>query len=245
MCTVVFIPVKYGYYFASLRDEDPLRQQAVNPTLIQSNESCYIAPTDPLGGGTWVGANDYGNVIILLNGGFKNHTKAGNYAQSRGIIVTELLTVPIPVAAWHTMPLNNIEPFTLIVWSEENLFQLVWDGSQKHCINLSKHKAHIWSSSTLYTADAKDMRKELFCKWMRTEPDISKSAVLNFFSEHHDSYNGFLINRNEKVKTLSYTFITLQKGNSVTMHYHDLSTDTQYHSTIAVSSKERSCSDNF
>jgi len=245
MCTVVSIPGKNGYHFASLRDEDAGRQQAIVPLFIQGDNSSYLAPIDPLGKGTWLGVNEYGNVIILLNGGFENHTKQKKYAKSRGIIVTELLSDSMPVVEWNLMDLNNIEPFTLIVWSEGNLFQLVWDGKQKHRINLPKTEAHIWSSSTLYSANAKTCRTQLFNKWMSTIPCVSKLSLLNFFSGYNDNYNGFLMNRDEKVKTLSYTFITLQKGNSATVNYQDFSAGTEHSSTITLITKEQHCLTHF
>ncbi len=245
MCTVVFIPVKGNYHFASLRDENPVRLQEIFPSFIKEDNGSYLAPIDPLGGGTWLGTNGYGNVIILLNGGFKNHTKEKKYAKSRGIIVTELLAASKPVVEWNLLDLNNIEPFTLIVWSEGNLFQLVWDGNQKHRINLPKSEAHIWSSSTLYSADVKKYRTQLFNKWISTAPDVSKKSLLNFFSAYNDNYNGFLMNRNEKVKTLSYTFITLQKENATIINYHNFSSGREYNSRITLITSKNNCLSQF
>ena len=135
MCTVVFIPGKDNYFFASLRDENPARLRAIAPSFIAAPNGNYIAPTDPSGGGTWLGANEFGNVIILLNGGFKNHNRKTAYSKSRGIIVKELLADSMPVIEWNLMNLENVEPFTLIVWADDKLFQLVWDGEEKHRIN--------------------------------------------------------------------------------------------------------------
>lgn len=244
MCTVVFIPVKDGYHFASLRDERPLRLQAIVPSFIHGNSN-YIAPVDPSGGGTWAGVNDNGNVIILLNGGFQNHTKKNSYAKSRGKIVTELLADNMPVIEWNLMNLNDVEPFTLIVWSEEKLFQLVWDGCQKHRINLSKAAAHIWSSATLYGETAKNYRTALFNKWMSTSKKITKLSLLNFFNTHNDAHNGFLMTRDEKIKTLSYTFITLGKDKSAVMHYHDFLSGTEHNLTITLAIKGQHCLKHF
>ena len=123
MCTVVFIPGKNEYSFASLRDESPLRPKAVGPELYTSKNITHLSTKDPLGGGTWIGANEFGNIIILLNGAFVKHEQQNNYIKSRGIIVAELLVSELPVIEWNLMNLMNVEPFTLIVWSEENLFE--------------------------------------------------------------------------------------------------------------------------
>ena len=141
MCTVTFIPANGRYYFASLRDENPERQRAIIPEQIYTAGKCsFIAPVDPLGGGTWAGVNELGNVIILLNGGFKNHTKKNDYVKSRGSIVTYLLKVEAPLNDWYLMELDNIEPFTLITWTGEKLFQLVWDGEKNTNLSYVKNK---------------------------------------------------------------------------------------------------------
>ena len=154
MCTVLFIPNKSKSYFASLRDESPSR--ATNSPEVFFDSGCaFIAPTDALSGGTWIGVNEYQNIIILLNGGFENHEKNIIYKKSRGLIVSELLTSKLPVLDWNLMDLEEIEPFTLIVYSEELLFQLVWDGTSKHRKKIDTKLPYIWCSSTLYNQEAK------------------------------------------------------------------------------------------
>ncbi len=70
MCTVAFLPYKNKFYFASLRDESPLRKQALAPTIYKADGIDIVAPLDGLAGGTWVVCNSLGNVIILLNCAF-------------------------------------------------------------------------------------------------------------------------------------------------------------------------------
>ena len=237
MCTVVFIPSKEKYFFCSLRDEDPARIPALLPSVSKLNEYHFIAPKDPIGGGTWIGANEYGNIIILLNGGFKTHIKKTSYARSRGLIVTELLTNDMPVIEWNLMDLENIEPFTLIVWTNKKLFQLVWDGKQKHRIMLPITKAHIWSSATLYNEEIKNYREALFNEWMVATSVISKSSLLHFFNQYQDKHNGFLVNRNERIKTLSYTFIEFQNDVTLNMNYRDRISGSETALSLDIQSK--------
>ena len=162
MCTVVFIPGKDQYYFASLRDEDTERPEATPPELYTGENLQFLAPKDGLAGGTWLGINEIQHVIILLNGAFEKHTPNNHYLKSRGLIVSELLVAETPVNDWHVMDLSEIEPFTLVVWSGGNLYQLVWNGEQKKQILLNANTSHIWSSSTLYNTEAKAQREKLF-----------------------------------------------------------------------------------
>lgn len=223
MCTVAFIPYNNRFYFASLRDENPGRERASVPVYRQSNGITFLAPVDPLGGGTWVGVNETGNLVVLLNGGFENHSKNTAYAKSRGLIVVDMLGSYQPINEWDLMNLENIEPFTLIVWAEENLFRLVWDGQQKHKISLALDTAHIWSSATLYDTAARARREELFKEWVAEKEAVSKSSLIGFLKTHNDPENGFFINREERFKTLSYTFIEMVPGNTAEISYYDLS----------------------
>ena len=228
MCTVVFIPKGDRYFFASLRDESPSRPKAVVPDIYKDGDAVVLSPVDAMAGGTWLGVTASGSVIILLNGGFEKHERKTNYRKSRGLIVAELLASNLPVGDWHLMDMHGIEPYTLVVWNEGNLFQLVWDGEHKHGVLLKSNQPFIWSSSTLYDQQARTHRSELFQQWIGMNTPVSSLSVFNFFKSHTESENGFLMNRNEQTKTLSYTFIELQTDDSAEMQYHDFLSDT-YH----------------
>jgi hypothetical protein len=119
------------------------------------------------------------------------------------------------------MELEDIEPFTLIVWADKNLFQLVWDGTRKYRTLLDSKKSHIWSSATLYNTEAKAKRSEVFQNWIAMDPPITKLSLLNFFKSHTDTNNGYIINRDELCKTLSYTFVELFREEAE-ISYYDL-----------------------
>lgn len=241
MCTVVFIPSGNKQFFASLRDESPQRPRAIAPDIYKSSETRYLMPKDALAGGTWIGINEFKNVIILLNGGHQNHIKKDNYLTSRGKIVSELLQSIMPVVDWQLMDLSMVEPFTLVVWSEQNLFELVWDGEEKHRIRLDSSTAHIWSSSTLYDANAKSIRADLFQNWIAMGPPISKLTILNFFKSFEDAENGFIINRNEKIKTLSYSFIEFSSNVNASLDYFDLQSFKHNSKVIDLSINNTNC----
>lgn len=228
MCTVVFIPKGDKYFFASLRDESPSRPKAMVPDIYKEGNAVILSPTDALAGGTWLGVTESGSVIILLNGGFEKHKRKTNYRKSRGLIVTELLASNLPVVNWNLLDMQDVEPYTLVVWNEGNLFQLVWDGEHKHGALLKSNQPYIWSSSTLYDQQARTHRSELFRQWIGMNTPVSSLSVFNFFKSYTDSETGFLMNRNEQTKTLSYTFIELQTDDSAEMQYHDFLSDT-YH----------------
>ena len=240
MCTVIFIPKASNQVFASLRDESPNRPRAIAPDLYGLNAINYLSPKDALANGTWVGINSQRQVIILLNGGFENHKRKKTYLKSRGLIVTELLQAAMPVVEWNLMDMEEIEPFTLIVWSEGHLFQLVWDGEKKHRIRVDENVPHIWSSSTLYDQKAKAKRDDDFQNWIAMHPPVSKLSILNFFNSFEDKQNGFIIDRNDVMKTLSYSFIETNDNNA-TLDYYDFLTFTHNSKSIDFANDSSNC----
>lgn len=241
MCTVVFIPGENEHAFASLRDESPLRLKALTPDTYTTKNVAFVSTKDPLAGGTWIGANEFGNIIILLNGAFEKHEQHNNYIKSRGLIVNELLSSEMPVIDWNLMDLKQVEPFTLVVWSSEILFELVWDGNEKFRKKLDASVAHIWSSSTLYNQEAKKLRIEKFQNWIAMKPPINKLSILNFFNSYIENENGFIMNRMEKIKTLSYSYIEYKNYESTTFHYFDLQNYTHHQKSIAMKPFADSC----
>lgn len=236
MCTVLYIPNNDSVYLVSLRDENPKRPEAKKPSLLKFDGQEMLAPIDPLGKGTWIGVNHYKNAVVLLNGAQTNHTRQKSYLKSRGLIVKELLTSFTPVIEWSIINLSGIEPFTLVVFSDENLFELIWDGNTKHRSLLNKQKPHIWSSSTLYTPAQKEARKEKFDNWIAMSPPITKLSVLHFFKSFNNAESDFLINRDEKIKTISYSFIEL-KNTSAQFDYYDLLEYKHHSNSITINTK--------
>lgn len=220
MCTVIFKPENNKIFLASLRDESPKRARALAPDVRAFRNVRVLAPVDGLAGGTWIATNDRQDVVILLNGGFENHVRAISYRKSRGLIVQELIQSEMPIVDWGLMDLSGIEPFTLIMWSAGMLFQMVWDGKSKHRLKLDATMPQIWSSSTLYAAEAKEKRKNQFQQWLAMEPTFSKSSLLDFFKTSMDRKNGFIINRNEIVRTISYSFLELE-AQQTRLDYYD------------------------
>ena len=237
MCTVIFMPGEDCQYFASLRDENPQRAAAEKPALYKTDAANFIAPLDSQASGTWIGANDFGNVIVLLNGAFQNHEKKPSYKISRGLIVRELLASEFPVIDWSMLDLDGIEPFTLIVWTDQMLFELVWDGEKRHRTTHDHRAPHIWSSSTLYDEAAKEERNSRFFEWTSEHPATSLQSVLNFFESFNDQQNGFLMNRGPSLRSLSYTFIETDKSTTTTLRYYDLITKKLNTISIPIRSK--------
>ncbi|MFV8341204.1 NRDE family protein [Flavobacterium sp. XS2P39] len=229
MCTVSFVHVNDTIIITSNRDEKVVRPSAIPPKEYTINGTNVIFPKDPKAGGTWFAVAANGTVLVLLNGADEKHKVALPYRKSRGLIVLDIISRVSPKDFWAEIDLENIEPFTLVLFQESALFQLRWNGKEKVSIPLDIHKNHVWSSSTLYPAAIREKRTNWFYTFLNANPAISETEMLHFhrYTEEDNQENGLVINRNEQMKTLSITQSVIEK-NKVAILHCDLIAQKEY-----------------
>jgi len=223
MCTVTYIPTTKGFVFTSNRDEQPKRV-TLSPAYYKESKMGLFYPKDKVAGGTWIGVAEQKRLVCLLNGGFVYHDPKVKFANSRGVVVTTILTSLDLKSALYGVDLENVAPFTLIVvdWANANkAYELVWCKNVRHVTELDVKKPYIWSSSTLYTDEVKAERKEWFAKEVLSEADNKKSTVLSF---HKNELLGTVETspkmKREIVETISTTMV-IKEDNEISMEYHD------------------------
>jgi uncharacterized protein with NRDE domain len=234
MCTVSFVPVKDKIFITSNRDEKNWRQPAKSPELYNLKEQDVLSPKDGNAGGSWIALCRNGNVGVLLNGAFEKHVSQKEYLKSRGIVFLEIMDSERPLNRFLKMSLEGIEPFTLILWQKNNLYECRWDAnSRKHCQSLPAYRPYIWSSSTLYDSEVRKKRELWFAKWLNKTPTPHQEEVLNFhrFAGDGDEQNDLFMNRDGNVFTVSITGICID-AESGSMVYNDLQSGTITEHTI-------------
>lgn len=210
MCTVTFFKTNEGFVLTSNRDEQPKRSAVTLEERIMNHQKFFF-PKDEKAGGTWCAVSEKGSAIILLNGAFENHGKKGSYRKSRGIILLEILEKNEFVSALQKINLDDIEPFTLVVFQNELLTEFRWNGTEKFFKNLNIAEKHIWSSATLYNEKAKQYREKLFEDFFLKNKANAENILAFHQTETEDLQNGIMMNRNNLVKTISTTQITISE----------------------------------
>lgn len=200
MCTVTYIPLKNKIILTSNRDEKPNRSaQEIHA------EKGILYPKDAAKNGTWFAVSECGNAIVLLNGAFENHQKKSEYLKSRGLIVLDLITQENIFDKIQCIDLQNIEPFTLIIFEQNELAEFRWNGSEKFFKILDVHLPYIWSSATLYDATAREKRAQFFQEFLQNDT-ISESQIWDFHHQKTDDLeNGITIKRQNTIQTISTT----------------------------------------
>ena len=236
MCTVSFVSSNGKTIITSNRDEKVLRPSAIEPKNYQINTKNVFFPKDPKAGGTWFAVDENSNVLVLLNGAEEKHILKEKYNRSRGLIVLELIGETSPLKMWQTIDLENVEPFTLVLFENQKLYQLRWNEIEKTTLALDVTKNHIWSSSTLYSAAIREKRANWFNTFLDTKPEVNEAELFNFhrYTEEENTEHGLVINRNDALKTLSITQAVVEKNKVQMSHYDLMKNDSFNHAFIII-----------
>src|SRR5690606_11840620 len=134
----------------------------------------------------------------------EKHKHQPPYSRSRGLIVLDIISSASPILHWDAIDSDGVEPFTLVLYQDLKLYQLRWNEIDKSRIDLDASKNYIWSSSTLYPKEVRELRSEWFYRYMESKHDVTETEMFNFhlYTENTNIENGLIINRNDALKTL-------------------------------------------
>jgi hypothetical protein len=227
MCTVTYIPTAKGAFLTSNRDERTDRAPAEPPATRYAGDALTY-PKDAQAGGTWIALKGRRDAAVLLNGGFRNHMRKPSYRRSRGLVMLEIVEAASPADCFETIPLEEVEPFTLILFTDNRLLRCTWDGSRKHLHELDASQPHIWASATLYSQEAQQMRTQKLRQWYG-KAAINTKSILDFHLQNDvrfDASHSFNAQR-AAMATVSVTSIDLTNAEPA-IHYHDLRSGTTF-----------------
>jgi len=203
----------------SNRDESPSRQSEGLTSTHQPDQYSIYFPLDKDSGGSWVALSETGRAACLLNGGYESFIPNPPYRMSRGQVVMDAIKAENAFTFVETYDFDRIAPFTLLIDEKDTFTELVWDGVEKHICSLPTDKPHIWSSATLYPPEVRAWRKSLFEKWISEQKSFDIESIIQFHRmANGDEENGFVMNRNEIVRTLSITNIALDAHKGSMIH---------------------------
>src|SRR5882724_8716006 len=91
MCTVSWIHQDDGYDLLCNRDELHTRKPALPPRVHERSDVRFIAPIDGDLGGSWIGVNEFGLSLCLLNRYQDGEQSATESKKSRGLLLAGLM----------------------------------------------------------------------------------------------------------------------------------------------------------
>lgn len=222
MCTVIFTPRRQGYALGMNRDEQRTRVAGQAPRRQTVAGRKMIFPSEP-GGGTWVGVNDAGVALALINW-YAVAAEVTDPPVSRGLVVRETLSADRPDAVearLRELPLDRLRPFRLIGFfpDTETAREWLWDRRQLDRLT-HPWRAGIWISSGHDEPGAQVVRERVFQQAQR-EPGAGSLAWLRRLLRSHLPTAGaysICMHRTDAV-TVSQTEIQVSRG-AAHLRYH-------------------------
>lgn len=221
MCTVTFMACRRGYALGMNRDEKRTRSTARPPSLHRLEGRTALYPSEP-GGGTWVGVNDAGASIALVNW-YSVSARVTAKAVSRGEIVKAALRADLPNRAGEalaTVPLARVNPFRLIgvFAATREVVEWRWDLKRLERFN-RPWQTSTWISSGFNEYRAQQIRARTFRNALEQSLAESTAWLRRLHRSHAPEAGPYSIcMHRDDAATVSYTEIIVSK-NLATMHY--------------------------
>ena len=217
MCLVSYVPTPKGFILSSNRDESPSRAALhLKSKVINAQQVIYPEDTQ---GGSWICMSTRAEVYCVLNGAFKIHKRKLPYKMSRGKMLLKIFEYNDAVEFLEKFDFRGMEPFTMIMRTEDNLIEFRWDESIQHIKELDSTENHVWSSCTLYTIEQQHRREQWFHELMgRATISPMQMTDIHLSGGEGDTANGFVMNRANIVRTVSITQVLAEDSKIKMMH---------------------------
>jgi len=219
MCTVTVIRseldhMNAGVWLVSSRDELHERMPSHPPRVHHLDKRQAIFPVDPEGGGTWVGVNDLGTAVSLLNH-YPEYVPEPTMKQSRGDLVVRLLAADSE--ALTSLADEDLTAYgsckLVTVNAVGTLRTLTWDGRN---VKLEQHDLpQVWASSSTHHTAANDHRCRLFHSQKPTT--FARLCAFHGDQSHLDGALNVLMHSPE-ARTVSVTAVHIAPER-VTLHH--------------------------
>ena len=169
-----------GYRLWMNRDEARSRPAAEAPRVLRLPAGHAVAPLDPLGGGSWIGATASGMSVALANAYPVSPSHGPDVPTSRGLLLMEALAQADGAAVRRWVggkDLAAYRPFSLSVFEPgEPVFIVRWDGRGR-----SEKRQHapglVCTSSSWRPADVVRTRTTLFRRAARDAAGLSEAVL--------------------------------------------------------------------
>lgn len=185
MCTASWHRGLSGYRLFFNRDELRTRGEARAPQLFERDGVRALAPVDGDGGGSWIGVNQHGLSLGLLNGYQDELPRDAGRLESRGGVVTRLL-----FEATHAdleeglaeLPFERLRGFRLLVLDAAGEARLHrWDGRE---LSLGLLPELPLTSSSRDPEGAGRARRQHLEALRQRHGELSERVLVDFHTSH-------------------------------------------------------------
>lgn len=222
MCTLTWTPHDGGYAILFNRDELLTRKPATPPRMREVDGARVLCPVDGDHGGTWIGVNEHGVAVALLNGDPDAPRGQGPF-RSRGLVALDALrqrTAEAAAASCRELDPRSTQPFQLFA-IDLGLSPVLCDFGIGGASFQEWPEPGLVASSSLAHADARRARARLLLDHLAAVP-APRLAQLMAFHESHGPARGPLspCMHRDDAQTTSTTRVYAANG-IAHMEHHD------------------------
>lgn len=234
MCTVSWFHTTDGYQLFCNRDERLTRLKAIPPRLHKHRNVTYIAPEDGDHRGTWIGVNQFGLALCLLNRYQDSNIDSTSSYTSRGLLVADLLDSYSQADFQDRIEgrdLSVFQPFTIVaIEPEKNRLLVGWTGRER-IINSNAESELPLVSSSYDFAGAAESRRSIFHHLTQESGETNTETFSDFHASHLPARGPYspCMHRAD-AETVSFSRITVTEDN-IEFWYHPLSPCQQAEAT--------------
>ena len=187
MCTVSWLRRAFGYVLLCNRDERHTRKPAGEPQIGEARGVSFLAPIDGDHGGSWIGVNQFGLTLCLLNRYDDLSADPKRNYTSRGLLLTDLLDCRDGSQIGKRLAdtrLDRFRPFTLLALSVDAPAMLVgWNG-RECAIQLDAEVHSPLTSSSFRNPNVPALRRQLFVEMVSQQGIIDADLLHRFHRSH-------------------------------------------------------------
>lgn len=219
MCTLTLIPEEHGYTLTMNRDERRNRDEAgLYRASVGSIDASF--PLDKVAGGTWIGLNNQGVSLALLN---RYQAPSIETPYSRGLIIRQAIfkgTVNEICEYLKYLDVEPYNPFDLLLIDRNRIHQFCWDRTTYQFSSSEYTQPLIFTSSSERLAQVSGYRKAQFSKWVK-RADSSKTISQFHLSQEQGRAADAVLMAREQVhsKSLVQIRVGLQ---AASLRYFDI-----------------------
>jgi hypothetical protein len=214
-----------GYRLFCNRDEKHTRRIAIPPAVRERRGVRFLAPLDGDQGGTWIGVNQFGLSLCLLN---RYQDEAAPLVEavrylSRGLLLVELIdcrTSSQTQSRIEQINLAHFRPFTLLILEPEQSSLLIhWTG----CVRLSEpdgESAMPLISSSHDLTGVSLTRRRFFNSLLTESEKVDYNLLDKFHSSHFPTASAYSIcMHRDDARTVSFSKINVTRD-GIEFFYH-------------------------
>jgi hypothetical protein len=221
MCTVTFTARRNGYALGMNRDEKLARVAALPAARHRLASRDVLFPSEP-SGGTWLGVNDAGTALALINW-YSETARVTGQTVSRGEVIKRALPSDSPAlvnAALAELLLVRVNPFRLIGVFPIYKAVVEWRWNLKRLERIDHHwRTNAWISSGFDEPGAQQTRGNAF-KEALGQSSVGTADWLRRLHLSHRPERGpySTCMHRDGAATVSYTEVIMSRDKA-TMHY--------------------------